>query len=196
MLPQTFYQRSDVTEIAKDLLGKELVCSSSEGLTSGIIVEVEAYSGAVDKASHAYGLKKTRRTETMFRQGGVAYVYLCYGIHHLFNVVTNTEGNPDAVLIRAVEPLEGLHLMKVRRKSGRTNNLTSGPGKLSQALGIKTAIHNNMSLRSNLIYVRENPNQSVFNTVTEKRIGIDYAGEDKHLPWRYYIEGNPYVSQL
>lgn len=196
MLPQTFYQRSDVTEIAKDLLGKELVCSSSEGLTSGIIVEVEAYSGAVDKASHAYGLKKTRRTETMFRQGGVAYVYLCYGIHHLFNVVTNTEGNPDAVLIRAVEPLQGLDLMKVRRNSGRTNNLTSGPGKLSQALGIKTAIHNNMSLRSNLIYVRENPNQSVFNTVTGKRIRIDYAGEDKHLPWRYYIEGNPYISQL
>ena len=140
ILPESFYNRKDVVKIARELLGKILVTEFGVR-TSGIIVETEAYAGITDKASHAYGGRRTGRTEVMYSPGGTAYVYLCYGIHHLFNVVTNIEGIPHAVLIRAIEPVEGIETMLERRgKTKLSPSLTAGPGALSQALGISTAL--------------------------------------------------------
>lgn len=184
-LSEPYYLRADVVAIAKDLIGKRL-CTKIDGiLTSGLISETEAYAGATDKASHAYGNRLTERTKTMFTQGGIAYVYLCYGIHHLFNVVTNIEGIPHAVLIRAIKPEEGIDLMLERRKFKTQKGLADGPGKMSKALGISTK-HNGLSLLENEIWIEEKELEIPDSQIqVGPRIGIDYAEEDKDLPFRF-----------
>lgn len=185
-LTNDFYQRTDVVQIARELLGKELITNIDGELTSGIITETEAYNGIVDRASHAYGGKFTPRTQIMYAAGGVSYVYLCYGIHHLFNVVTNIEGVPHAVLIRNIKPLKGLETILQRRNKTKANKtLSTGPGTLSQALGIKT-IHNGLLLQENTIWIEDaglkiDPE----NIKSTPRISVDYAGEDALLPYRF-----------
>jgi DNA-3-methyladenine glycosylase len=194
-LPKEFYQRRDVVRIAKDLLGKVLVTNLNHILTAGRIVETEAYNGAIDKASHAYGNRRTNRTEIMFGEGGLAYVYLCYGIHHLFNVVTNASDTPHAVLIRAVEPLYGIDDMLIRAgKKVVDNSLTRGPGNVSKALGILTK-HTGTSLLSDEIFIADDGYKVRSSAIgVTARIGVDYAGADALLPYRFLIKGNPYVS--
>lgn len=185
-LPRSFYARTDVTTIARDLLGKVLVTRIDGGLTAAAITETEAYAGAGDRASHAHGGKVTPRNKVMYGRPGVAYVYLCYGIHHLFNVVTNAPGTAHAVLVRAVHPLEGHALMRQRR-GGRTLT-TGGPGTLAQALGIRTA-HTGTDLLGELITIEDRgivaPPEAV---ITGPRIGVDYAGADALLPYRFHLD--------
>ena len=196
-LQADFYQEEDVLTISKKLLGKILCSKFDSNLTSGIIVETEAYSGETDRASHAYGGRRTRRTEVMYAAGGTAYIYLCYGIHHLFNVVTNRDGIPHAILIRAIEPLEGIDIMLKRRNMKKLlPRLTAGPGILSQALGI--SIYNSgISLLDNQIWIEDNSNNSPigdFKIISSPRVGCEYAEEDANNPWRFRINGNPWVS--
>lgn len=196
ILPESFYTRKDVVKIAQELLGKVLVTNIDGMYTSGMIVETEAYAGAADKASHAHGNRRTKRTEIMFWQGGMAYVYLCYGIHHLFNVVTNVHDVPHAVLIRAVEPLEGIeHMLERRGKEKLTPSLTAGPGAMSMALGIHTS-QTGKSLLDNDIYIEDRgfriPSKDI---VAGTRVGVAYAQEDAYLPYRFFIRGNKYVSK-
>lgn len=195
-LPASFYLRSSVVGIARDLLGKVLVTDIGGLRTAGMITETEAYEGVSDCASHAYNHRRTRRTEVMYAEGGTAYVYLCYGIHHLFNVVTNKKEIPHAVLVRSVEPLEGLGVMLQRRnKIKPVRELTSGPGALSQALGIKTS-DSGESLLANCIWIEDRGiTVARKNIIAGTRIGVAYAGEDALLPYRFYIEGNQWVSK-
>ncbi len=196
ILPETFYTRNNVLNIAKDLLGKIIVTEINDIKTSGKIVEVEAYNGINDKASHAYNNRRTNRTEIMYCNGGVAYIYLCYGIHHLFNVVTNTKDIPHAILIRAIEPIDGITEMLCRRKMHQLKTtLTSGPGALSMALGITTN-YTGISLQSNELHI-EDRGIIVNDTdiVSKTRVGVAYAQEDALLPYRFYIKNNPYVSK-
>ena len=195
-LPRRFYTRGDVCLIARSLLGKYL-CTSFRGMTTkGMIVETEAYDGEKDKACHSYQGKRTRRTEIMYHQGGVAYVYLCYGMHHLFNIVTNKEGMADAVLIRAIEPVEGIKAMLGRRKMEYPiPAMTSGPARLSQALGITTK-HNGLDLMGRNIWIEEGRTISKNKIQTSSRIGVDYAGKDASLPWRFFLKDNNWVSRL
>jgi DNA-3-methyladenine glycosylase len=195
-----FYQRTNVLQIAKELLGKILVTkwNGPDGYreeTSGRIVEVEAYNGVIDKASHASGGRRTNRNEIMYGDGGVAYVYLCYGIHHLFNVVTNIKETPHAILIRALEPIRGIDVMLQRTgKKQLDNSLTRGPGNVSKALGIFTK-HTGESLLSKTLFIAEDDfDWNKKNLATSPRIGVDYAGEDAKLPYRFFIKGNPFVS--
>ncbi len=194
-LPKDFYLRKDVVKIARELLGKILVTNFDDILTAARIVETEAYNGAVDKASHAFGNRRTNRTEVMFGEGGFAYVYLCYGIHHLFNVVTNVKDTPHAVLIRAVEPITGVEDMLLRTgKKILDNTLTRGPGNVSKALGIHT-MHTGLSLLDDALFIADDgfklkPSQ----IAATPRIGVDYAGADASLPYRFIVKGNPYVS--
>ena len=194
-LPVSFYQRDNVIEIAKELLGKVLVTKWNGVVTSGRIMEVEAYNGVIDKASHAFGGRRSNRNEIMYADGGVAYVYLCYGIHHLFNVVTNSPETPHAVLIRALEPVKGIDIML--RKVGKKkldNTLTKGPGNLSKALGLFTK-HSGCSLRSKELFIADDGFVlSKNDIVASPRIGVDYAGDDALLHYRFYVKGNPYVS--
>ena len=191
-----FYQRSNVLTIAKELLGKILVTKWDGIETSGRIVEVEAYNGIIDKASHASGGRRTQRNEVMYSNGGVAYVYLCYGIHHLFNVVTNEQETPHAILIRALEPLKGIDTMLKRtNKKQLDHTLTRGPGNVSKALGISFKIHSGHSLLSKDLFIAED--NFILNkkeVASSPRIGVDYAGDDASLPYRFYIKGNPFVS--
>jgi DNA-3-methyladenine glycosylase len=189
-----FYRRDDVLAIAQDLLGKLLVTKWNNDLTYGRIVEVEAYNGAIDRASHAAGGRRTARNEIMYADGGVAYVYLCYGIHHLFNVVTHTKETPHAVLIRGLEPLKGIDTMLQRVKKKFDHSLTRGPGNLSKAMGITTR-HSGYSLRSKELFIADDGfSYSKEDIVASPRIGVDYAGEDALLPYRFYLKGNPFVS--
>lgn len=194
-LPAEFYRAKDVTRIARELLGKIIVTGFDGVITAARIVETEAYNGSVDKASHAYGNRRTRRTEVMFAEGGVAYVYLCYGIHHLFNVVTNIKDTPHAVLIRAAEPVSGIDEMMARTgKKVLDNTLTRGPGNVSRALGIYTK-HTGISLQSDELFIADDGfklKRSMIGITT--RIGVDYAAEDALLPYRFVIKNNPYVS--
>ena len=195
-LKRGFYQRKDVVLIAKELLGKHFYVQSLEGLTVGKITEVEAYAGRNDQASHARDGLRTARNEIMYEKGGMTYVYLIYGIHHLFNVVTNIEGFADAVLIRGIEPLDGVDLMMKRRaKSKLDKTLTSGPGTLSQAFGINYKRHNDLDLLGNEIWIEDQPILKEDQIVTSTRIGVDYAGEDALKPWRFYIMDNKWVSK-
>ena len=196
-LSADFYKRDNVQLISRELLGKVLCTNFHGKLTSGIIVETEAYAGGTDKASHAYGGRRTKRTETMYSSGGTAYVYLCYGIHHLFNVVTNVEGVPHAVLIRAVQPLDGIDIMLRRRNlKNISNRLTAGPGILSQAMGISVHI-SGQSLLDKQIWIenRENNNPlKDFKIISSPRVGVQYAGKDASNPWRFQVENSPWVS--
>jgi DNA-3-methyladenine glycosylase len=190
-----FYQRKDVVKVARQLLGKALFTRIDGVLTGGIIVETEAYSWK-ERGCHAYGGKKTGRNAIMFANGGHAYVYLCYGMHCLFNVVTNGEDTPEAVLIRALEPVAGLEEIKLRRRILAPDfHLTSGPGKLTKALGIDRSF-NGKFLMDDEIWI-EDPGTKVAakQIVASERIGIDYAGDDARLPWRFTIKGNTWVSK-
>jgi DNA-3-methyladenine glycosylase len=194
-LERDFYQRKDVLRISRELLGKILVRKENGIVTSGRIVELEAYAGITDKASHVYGGRRTKRNEVMYAQGGVAYVYLCYGIHHLFNVVTNGQDIPHAILIRSVEPLEGVEEMLRRTgKSKPDHTLTRGPGNVSKALGIHTSQSGISLLGDELFLADDGFVYSKKDIQTSARIGVDYAGEDALLPYRFYIRGNPFVS--
>jgi DNA-3-methyladenine glycosylase len=193
-LPLEFYQRDDVLKVARELLGKILVTKWEGITTSGRIVEVEAYNGSIDRASHAFGGRRTARNEIMYAKGGVAYVYLCYGIHHLFNVVTNSKETPHAVLIRALEPVKGIGQMLQRVKKNFDHSLTRGPGNLSKALGISTT-HSGYSLRSSELFIADdNFEYTKKDIAASPRIGVDYAGDHALLPYRFYIKGNPFVS--
>jgi DNA-3-methyladenine glycosylase len=194
-LPQTFYQRNDVLKIAKELLGKILVTQWKGVITSGRITECEAYAGVTDRASHASNGRRTKRNEIMYGDGGAAYVYLCYGIHHLFNVVTNTKEVPHAILIRALEPLQGVETMLKRAgKKQSDHSLTSGPGNVSKALGIFTK-HSGISLSGQDIFIAEDGFKLKKTEITTSpRIGVEYAGKDAKLPYRFYIKGNLFVS--
>jgi DNA-3-methyladenine glycosylase len=188
-LPLSFYENPDVTDAARQLLGKVLVSSLGSERTAGIITETEAYCGRNDKACHANNGLRTSRTEVMYGRPGRAYIYLCYGIHHLMNVVTNREGLADAVLIRGLKPLEGIKLMRERRQIKKDKNLANGPGKLSQALSITTDL-NATSLRQPPLWIEDRgieiPEKFVEAT---PRIGVDYAGEHAKRPWRYIVNG-------
>jgi DNA-3-methyladenine glycosylase len=194
-LNEVFYQRGDVVKIARELLGKVLFTSIDGVVTGGTIVETEAYSWR-ERGCHAYGARKTQRNSIMFCEGGFAYVYMCYGIHYLFNVVTNQADTPEAVLIRALEPIQGIEEMKSRRNLFQnTFHLTSGPGKLTKALGIGRSF-NGKSLLDDEIWI-EDPGTKLAsrNIVASERIGIDYAGQDALLPWRFSVKGNAWVSK-
>jgi len=187
-LERSFYVRDDVVQISRELLGKVL-CSKIDGtVTKALITETEAYAGIGDKASHAWGGRRTKRTEPMFAEGGIAYVYLCYGIHHLFNVVTGEAGTPHAVLIRAGQPLEGLRLMQRRRGNRATENaLLAGPGSLAQALGITTKATGESLLHSR-IWIEDHGIAVHQDLVTQgPRVGVDYAGEDALRPYRFTV---------
>ncbi|MDZ4795305.1 MAG: DNA-3-methyladenine glycosylase [Bacteroidota bacterium] len=190
-----FYNRENVLAIARELLGKLLVTKWDGILTSGRIVEVEAYNGIPDKASHAFGGRRTNRNEIMYGSGGVAYVYLCYGIHHLFNVVTNSKEIPHAILIRAVEPVKGIDYMLKRVGKAKPDfTLTRGPGNLSKALGLST-LRSGYSLQSKELFIADDGFFFSKNVIAASpRIGVDYAGKDALLPYRFYIKGNPFVS--
>lgn len=184
-IPLAYYRHDNVVGLARDLLGKVL-CSTVDGhLTKGIITETEAYNGSVDRACHAYGNRRTPRTEIMFEEGGVAYVYLCYGIHHLFNIVTGERDNPQAILVRGISPFEGLDSMLERRKHPPLKRLAAGPGTVSQAMGIHTR-HSGLSLYDNTIWLEDHGIKVPETEVTVgPRIGVDYAGEDALLPYRF-----------
>lgn len=194
-LDAEFYQRKDVVKIAKELLGKILVTNWKGITTSGRIVESEAYAGVIDKASHATGGRRTDRNEVMYGAGGFAYVYLCYGIHHLFNVVTNSKEIPHAILIRALDPIDGIDKMLLRTgKKKLDHSLTRGPGNVSKALGILTR-HSGLSLLGDRIFIGDDDGSfSKKEIAASPRIGVDYAGKDALLPYRFYVKGNPYVS--
>ena len=178
-------------EVARDLIGKKLVHNSAEGLTSGIIVETEAYMGAIDAAAHSYkGL--TERTKIQFGVGGYAYVYLIYGMYTCMNVVVNVENIPECVLIRALQPIEGIELMKIRRKKNNLRDLCSGPGKLTQAMGI-TKNHYGIDLCGEEIFIEEVENFTPNITAT-KRINIDYAGDAANYLWRFILTDNKFIS--
>lgn len=191
-----FYQRDDVVTISQELLGKYLYTKINGEVTVGMIVETEAYSGRNDKACHAHANRRTNRTKIMYEAGGVAYVYLCYGIHHLFNIITNVKGQADAVLIRAIEPKIGIEKMLERRKMVQVERkLTAGPGIMSQAMGIDLQ-HYGESLLDGRIWIEDNGNIITENQVIKSpRVGVAYAEEDAKLPWRFRIADNVWTSK-
>ena len=190
-----FYDRKDVVVIAKEMIGKILFTRIDGKITSGRIVETEAYAGISDKASHAFGGRRTARNEPMYGSAGIVYVYLCYGLHQMLNVVTNNLGIPHAILVRAVEPLTGIETMMERTgKREGDNTITKGPGNVARAFGIKK-IHSGASLTGEEIFLASDdylPTPAKIGT--SKRIGVDYAGEDSLLPYRFYLKGNKFVS--
>jgi DNA-3-methyladenine glycosylase len=194
-LGHSFYDRNNVVQIAKELLGKILVTQIDGIRTSGRIVETEAYNGVVDRASHAFGGRRTNRTEYIYGGPGTVYVYIVYGLHYLFNVVTNKKDTPHAILIRALEPLEGVdYMLKRVGKPKADYTLTKGPGNLARALGI-SKIHTGGSLFSEEIFIEDDGiRYKKDQIVVTHRIGVDYAGTDAQLPYRFIVKGNPYVS--
>ncbi len=188
ILPKEFYEKHDTLTLAKALLGCTLVHESPEGRTSGIIVETEAYLQN-DPACHAFH-KKTNRNAPMFEAAGISYVYFIYGMYHCFNIVSGKKGIGEAILIRALQPIEGIELMQKRRKTDKLRSLCSGPAKLVQAMGI-TPEFNFLSLNSEKLYCISQQNTD-YQIVTTTRIGITQGA---NLPYRFYIEGNVFVSQ-
>ena len=193
-LPLAFYLRDDVVAIAKDLLGKVLVSNWNNEFTAGRIVETEAYAGEIDRASHAYkGL--TPRTKVIFGEGGRAYVYLCYGIHQMFNIVTNVKGVPHAILIRAVEPMEGIDIMLKRTgKKKADHTLTRGPGNVGKAFGFHTSQCHTLMTGDELYIADDGYKISKPMIVSSPRIGVDYAGEHAKWHYRFYLKESRYVS--
>lgn len=193
-LSKDFYKRDDVTAIAKELLGKIVVTKFDEIYTAARIVETEAYAGIIDKASHAYNNRRTNRTEVMYGKSGKAYVYLCYGIHQMFNIVTNEVGNPDAVLIRGAEPIEGIDTMLIRmHKKIFDAAIGRGPGNVAKAMGIFTT-HTGTDLQSNQLYIADD-RTTKFETMVSRRIGVDFAGDHAKWLYRYYIKDNKHVTK-
>lgn len=195
-IPLSYYRHHDVLFLSQDLIGKILMTNIHGERTGGMIVETEAYRAPEDRASHAYNGKRTKRNAVMYAEGGFSYVYLCYGIHKLFNIVTNEADIPHAILIRAIEPIEGIETMLKRRKKQKLHpSLTAGPGALSQALGINLC-HNALPLNGPEIWLEDRhihfPAESI---IASPRIGIDYAGADALLPWRFCLKDSPYLSK-
>jgi DNA-3-methyladenine glycosylase len=194
-LPREFYTRSDVLKVSRDLLGKLLVVpTANKKRVSGMIVEVEAYRGPEDRASHAFGGRRTKRTETMYQTGGVAYVYFVYGMYYQFNVVSNIQDTPHAILVRALEPIEGIELMRKRRHTHPDHNLTNGPGKLCIAMGIDREL-DGVDLLGNRVWLEDYQNVPASKISKGPRIGIDYAEDWIDKPWRFWIRDNSYVSR-
>jgi DNA-3-methyladenine glycosylase len=195
-LPLSYYLNQNVIFLAKDLLGKVLFTQIEGQITAGIIVETEAYFGEIDRASHAYGGRRTNRTEIMYSEGGVSYVYLCYGIHHLFNIVTSVKGQPHAVLIRAIDPLIGAEIMELRRNMPVNKSaISSGPGSAAKALGIDHSF-NKKDLGGEEIWIEDHGIKYTDDEIAASpRIGVAYAQEDAFLPWRFFVKGNKYVSK-
>lgn len=194
-LARQFYMGKDVVALARQLIGKIIVTRINDCTTKARIVETEAYIGLTDRASHSFNGRRTARNEHMYAEAGTAYVYICYGMHHLFNVVTNDKDIPDAVLIRAAEPLWGIDIMLKRTgKKKLDNTLTKGPGNLAKALGI-SKVHSGTKLQSNLIYIADDGllNEAV-QIGKSRRIGVESSGEAAHYPFRFYVKGNPFVS--
>ena len=196
-LERDFYARADTLAVARELLGKRLVVPASDGRrVSGRIVEVEAYLGVEDAAAHSYRGRRTRRTETMYAVGGTAYVFFVYGMHHQFNVVTGPEGLPHAVLVRGVEPDEGVEVMRERRPVSKERELTAGPGKLCRALGLDLSYDGEDLTRGGRVWLEETGVRFKSDDVASgPRIGVDYAGEDALRPWRFWVKDNVYVSR-
>jgi DNA-3-methyladenine glycosylase len=185
-----YYRSNDVVHLAKDLIGKYLyTCIDGKSLTSGIITETEAYEGITDRASHAYNNRRTKRTEVMYGKGGLAYVYLCYGMHALFNIVTNQKDIPHAILIMAIYPTEGLKIMLQRaNKTKITKDFANGPGKVAKILGITTK-HTGIELIRNTIWLEDKGIRFNNDEIkTSNRIGVDYAKEDALLPYRFLVD--------
>lgn len=193
-LQREFYTRDSLV-VAKELLGKILVHEAPEGVTAGKIVETEAYKGPEDKAAHSFGNRRTPRTETMYGPKGYAYIYLIYGMYHCINVTSGVVvGKPEATLIRAIEPVEGIDLMMKRRGStGKLSSIASGPGRLCIAMGL-TKIHNSLNMTKPPLYITEGQVVDPQDVIQAPRVGVDYAAEHKDLPWRFCIKNNPYVS--
>lgn len=194
-LPREFYTRDDTLKIAQDLLGKILVVPTAAGeRVSGVIVETEAYLGAIDKAAHSYGNRRTPRTEMMFAEGGTVYIFFIYGMYFQFNIVAGAVDSPHAILIRAVEPVEGIEIMRERRGRMKDANLTSGPGKLCIALGIDKTF-NGADLLGDKVWLEEGETIPAARIASGKRIGIDYAQEFAEKPWRFWVRENMFVSR-
>jgi DNA-3-methyladenine glycosylase len=200
-LQKQFYE-GDTLEVAKGLLGKVLVHWNKGMELKGKIVEVEAYIGAIDKAAHSYNNRRTERTEVMFWKGGYVYVYLIYGMYTCMNVVAGKEGEGAAVLLRGLEPIQGIEQMSMNRydkpyetlKRSQITNLSNGPGKLCKAMGITKDLYGE-SLTGNRIFIEDLNNKEEFDIGVSKRVNIDYAEEAKDFEWRFFIKGNPYVSK-
>lgn len=196
-LPASYYQSIDVTGLAKDLLGKYL-CTRIDGFfTSGKIIETEAYRGPDDRACHAYNHRRTSRTEVMFQKGGYAYVYICYGMHHLMNVVTAPKDHAHAILIRALEPVDGIDIMAERRQMEPHDwRLTKGPGALSVAMGLRSSMTGtSLYAPDSCIWIEDRGETlSAEMICISKRIGVESAGDAAHWPWRFFEKGNKYVS--
>ncbi len=196
MILQIAFYEQETVEVAKDLLGKILVHESSLRATAGRIVETEAYRGPEDRAAHSYGGRRTARNEVMFGQKGHAYVYFIYGMYYCLNVTSgDVAGKPEALLIRALEPVEGEEIMAKRRGAadGKPINLANGPGRLCMAMDI-TRAQNKADLTTSPLYIKDAPPVAKENIVETTRIGVDYAGEWKNKPWRFYVKGNIFVS--
>ena len=190
-LTKDFFLTNDVVSLARSLVGRRLLTSENGIVTGGMITETEAYVGTADKASHAYGGKRTARTEFMFHEGGIAYIYLCYGIHSLFNIVTNKEGIPDAVLIRGIRPEIGATKMLQRTKKKKAGkNLTNGPGKVAKALGLhysQSGIELNKEINGFKVWVENHRLAEPHQIKPGKRIGVDYAKEDAERLYRFFV---------
>lgn len=188
-IPRKYYLTDDVVYLARDLLGKYLFTDFGNGLTAGLITETEAYNGENDRASHAYGGLFSERTKVMYEEGGIAYVYLCYGIHSLFNIVTGRRGTPHAVLVRGIYPVRGSVLMAERTGKSKVGHMqTNGPGKLSKALGIHFS-HTGTDLNGNTIWLEDRGyTAKIEDILVSERIGVDYAGEDAKLPYRFNLK--------
>ena len=195
-LPLNFYNRKDVVKIARELLGKIVVTNIDGKITSGRIVETEAYVAHIDKASHSFAGRRTPKNEHMYSPAGTAYIYICYGMHQMLNVVTNKKNIPDAVLIRAIEPMNGIDTMLKRTgKADLNNTLTKGPGNVGKALGISKKYSGKNLLDDDIfIYYDEESAVSEKMAGSSKRIGVESAGADALLPYRFYIRGNKFVS--
>lgn len=193
MFPPSFYQQNTI-KVAKDLLGKKLVRIYRGKRISGIITETEAYLGISDKAAHSYGGRKTERVKPMYLDGGHAYVYFIYGMYYCFNVVTRTTNHPEAVLIRSLEPLDNIDQMKKFRKTDVLKNLTTGPGKLAQALNITKKL-SGISLTEHTLFIEDYKKIAPKNIIAKPRIGIDYAEEAKDWPLRFYIKDSQFISK-
>lgn len=194
-VPISFYNRENVVIIARELLGKIIVTNFNGVITSGKIVETEAYIGITDKASHSFGGRRTARNEHMYSAAGTTYVYICYGMHQMVNIVTNKKEIPDAVLIRAIEPLDGIEIMQKRTGKNKSDKtLTRGPGNVGKSLGIFKH-HSGLYLLDNEIYLLDdNIKMPDDNIGISKRVGVEGAGTDALLPYRFYVKGNKYVS--
>ena len=195
-LPESFYRDDDVVSLSSKLLGKYLFTCVDGQLTGGIIIETEAYRGPEDRGSHAYNHRRTARNEIMYAKGGVVYMYICYGIHDMLNIVTGEKGESHAILIRAIEPTVGLDIMRVRRGfENDDKRLCKGPGALAKALGLRK-LHNGVSLESDEIWIEDRGDVITDeNIVACPRIGLNIEEPFKSIPWRFYIKGNKYISR-